>query len=178
MPATVNSTVIVLIPKVKNLQNITQYRPISLCNIIYKICSKVLANRLREILDEIIAEEQSVFIPGRLITDNVLVAYECIHSMRRKRGKQGWCAVKIDMIKAYDRVEWEYLEGIMRQLGFHDRWISLVMSCVTTVSFQVKVNGELLPVFSPTRGFRLGDPISMYLFLLCGEGLSCMLKKL
>ena len=101
MPATVNSTVIVLIPKVKNLQNITQYRTISLCNVIYKICSKVLANRLREILDEIIAEEQSAFVPGRLITDNVLVAYECIHSMRRKRGKQGWCAVKIDMIKAY-----------------------------------------------------------------------------
>ena len=81
------------------------------------------------------------------------------------------------MIKAYDRVEWEYLEGIMRQLGFHERWISLVMSCVTTVSFQVKVNGELLPVFSPSRGFRQGDPISPYLFLLCGEGLSCMLQS-
>ena len=94
--------------------------------------------------------------------------------MRRKRGKQGWCAVKIDMIKVYDRVVWAYLQGIMHQLGFHEHCISLVM---TTVSFQVKVNGELLPAFLPSRGFRQGDPISPYLFLLCGEGLSCMLQN-
>lgn len=177
MPEVVNKTVIVLIPKVKNPRNITQYRPISLCNVIYKICSKVLANRLREILDEIISEEQSAFVPGRLITDNVIMAYECIHAMRRKKGKQGWCAVKIDMMKAYDHVEWEYLQGVMLQLGFSEDWVSLVMKCVNSVSFQVKVNGELLPSFKPSRGFRQGDPISPYLFLLCGEGLSCMLKN-
>ena len=114
-----------------------------MCNVLYKICSKVLANRLRELLDEIIVEEQSAFVPGRLITDNVLAAYECILSMKRKKGKQGWYAVKIDIIKAYDRVEWAYLQGIMLQLGFQDEWISLVLPCVTTVMFQVKVNGEL-----------------------------------
>lgn len=122
LPEVINKTVIVLIPKIKNPRNITQYRPISLCNEIYKLCSKVLANRLREILDEIIAKEQSAFVPGRLITDNVITSYECIHSMKRKKGKQGWCAVKIDMMKAYDRVEWTYLQGIMLQLGFAEEW--------------------------------------------------------
>uniref|UniRef100_A0A453NLF5 Reverse transcriptase domain-containing protein n=1 Tax=Aegilops tauschii subsp. strangulata TaxID=200361 RepID=A0A453NLF5_AEGTS len=74
-------------PLPRNHSNITQYRPISLCSVIYKICSKVLANHLREILDEIFAEEQSAFVPGRLITDNFLTAYKCIDAMKRKKGK-------------------------------------------------------------------------------------------
>lgn len=124
----------------------------------------MLANRLREILDKLIAEEQSAFVPGRLVGDNVLTAYVCIHSMNRRKGKQGGCTVKIDMMKAYDRVGWVYLQGIMQKLGFEEARISLVMRCVSTVSFQVKVNGELLPPFIPSRGLRQGDPISPYLF--------------
>jgi hypothetical protein len=103
------------------------------------------------------------------------MAYECIHSTRKKKGRQG-CAVKIDMIKAYNRVEWAYLQGIMQKLGFDEQWISLIMRCVSTLSFQVKVNGERLETFKPSRGIRQGDPISPYLFLFCGEGLSSLLK--
>ena len=95
MPDALNQTTIVLIPKLKHPQELKNFRPISLCSVIYKVCSKILANRLRMFLDEIISAEQSAFVPGRLITDNVLVAYECTHYLRRKKGKTGACAMML-----------------------------------------------------------------------------------
>jgi hypothetical protein len=177
MPEIVNSTVLVLIPKVKNPEELTQFRPIALCNVLYKIFSKVISNWLPRILDDIISEEQSAFVPGKLITDNALIAYESIHYLKHKKGKSGACAVKLDMAKAYDRVEWQYLRSIMLQLGFKEAWVSLIMKCVESVTFSIRLNDHFSVAFKPTRGIRQGDPIPPYLFLLCAEGLSCMLKN-
>ena len=178
MPRGINNTYICMIPKTKNPQKITDYRPISLCNVIYKLISKVLVNRLKKILHSVINEAQSAFVPRRLITDNVVVAFETMHSIaKRKKGKAGSMAIKLDMSKAYDRVEWAYLGSMMRKMGFEEKWISLIMMCVTTASFSVLINGEPRGTITPSRGLRQGDPISPYLFLLCAEGLTALLRR-
>src|SRR3954470_1581141 len=134
LPLGLNDTSITLIPKVRHPQNISQYRPIALCPVLYKLAAKAVTNRMRLCMDDIISEEQSAFVPGRLITDNVLVAYESVHTMkRRKKGKNYSCAIKLDMMKAYDRVEWHFLEATLLRLGFSARFVRLVMKCVSSV---------------------------------------------
>jgi hypothetical protein len=155
----------------------SKFRPISLCNVLYNIASKVVANRLKMFLPDIVSEFWSAFVPGRLLTDSALIAYECLQTVRRQKNKKPFFALKIDMMKAYDRIEWEYLHGCLSMLGFATNWVNMVMRCVTSVRYAVKVNGELTTPVVPSRGIRQGDPISPYLFLLCTEGLSCLLQK-
>lgn len=172
-PTDLNCTNLVLIPKKENVETLGDVRPIALCNVLYKILAKVLANRLKKILPVTISENQSAFVPGRSITDNVLIAFEMIHFMRRRKSRQdGEVALKLDISKAYDRVRWSYLWYRMRIMGFSEKWIKWMKLCVTTVQYMVCLNGDSVGPIFPNRGLRQGDPLSPYLYLLCVEGLS------
>ena len=178
LPHPLNHTFLTFFPKIKNPITVSDYRPISLCNVLYKIFSKVLANRLKKILPKIISKQQSAFTKNRLISDNILVAFETLHSINvHKSTKSGYMALKLDMSKAYDRVEWIFLEQVMRKLGFNERWINLMTVCAKTVSYSMLVNGEPKGLIRPTRGIRQGDPLSPFLFLLCTEGLHSLISK-
>lgn len=121
----------------------------------------------------IILDEQSAFVPRRLISKNVIVAYEAMHSLRRKtRGKVGLLPLKLDMSKAYDRVEWSFLIAIMQRVVFSEKWVAIVWDCIELVSFSFIVNGTPQGLIFPSRGIRQDCPISPYLFLLCAKDFS------
>lgn len=156
----------------------SDWRPISLCNVIYKLLSKVLANRLKQVIPKCISLLQSDFIEGRYILDNALVAFEIIQYMKYKtKGKIGDVALKIDIGKAYDRVNWGYLKAIMGKMAFLDYWINRNMLCVESVSYSILFNYDKVGPIFPGRGLRQGDPLSPYLFIIFAEGLFSLIRQ-
>ncbi len=113
-----------------------------------------------------------------MTTDNALIAFECFHYLQKnKNPENAACAYKLDLSKAYDRVDWHYLEQAMIRLGFSHRWVGWIMECITVVRYPVKFNGTLLSAFAPTRGLTQGDPLSPFLFLFAADGLSLLLDE-
>ncbi|OMP00911.1 reverse transcriptase [Corchorus capsularis] len=176
-PEELNETLLVFIPKVQHPEYLKQFRPISLCCVAYKVITKVLVNRIRPHLGDLIAPTQVSFIPGRQAADNILLAQELIYTIRRCSSKNGLMAVKIDLAKAYDRVNWSFLRDTLREFGFSDKWIRLIMFCVESSKMAVLWNGEKLDSFLPQRGLRQGDPPSPYLFVLCMERLGHLIDR-
>ena len=151
--ANINRTNITLVPKINSPSKMSYFWPKSLSNVVYKLVSKVIANRLKNILPLIISENQSAFLSERLITDNELVAFELMHYVEHKKeGKENFMAVKLDMGKAYDCVEWGFIEKVMEKMCFHEKWIQLIMQCITTFSYFVIINGAVHGCIFPTRG--------------------------
>lgn len=150
-----NFTYIALIPKTKNPTKVTEFRLISLCNVMYKIISKVIANRLKVVLPHLISQNESAFILGRLIIDKILVEYETVHTMYTCMwGNVSYMAIKLDMSEAYERVEWRFLEAVLRRMGFTEIWINLIMMCVRSANYAILVNGEPVGRIFPSRGLR------------------------
>ncbi|RYR39566.1 hypothetical protein Ahy_A09g045127 isoform B [Arachis hypogaea] len=172
-----NTTLITLIPKIQTPEFITQFRPIALCNVNYKVITKILVNRIKPTLNDIIAPYQSSFVPGRNIQDNIIIAKEVMHSMKRMRGKAKFMAIKIDFEKAYDRINWDFLEKRLLEINMLRKCVGIIMKCVRTVKYNLLWNGSMTEEFSPKRGIRQGDPISPYLFVICMDALSQLIEK-
>ena len=178
MSHSLNHTNICMIPKITNPQTLSDYRPIALCNVQCKIISKCLVERLKSHLNDIVSDARAAFILGRLVNDNVMIAHEMMHSLKaRKRVSQSYMAMMTDVSKAYDRVEWHFLETTMRLFGFSEHWISWIMGTVRSVSYSILIHVIPHGTIQPQRGIRKGDPLSPYLFILCADILSHSIKS-
>ena len=167
----------VLIPKVAHPENIIQFRPISLCNSLYKLLSRILVQRLKPYMAEIINPCQAGFVLGRRTSDNIILVQEVIHTLRYRKGRTGYVAIKLDLEKAYDRLEWSFIQDTLVFFQFPPNLITLIMNMISSTWFHILWNGMPLPEIVPTRGVRQGDPLSPYLFILCLERLSLKLEE-
>jgi hypothetical protein len=175
LPKSLLSYFITLIPKVASPSKLGEYRPISLLGCIYKIIAKVLAARLAKVMDSVVATTQSAFIKGRNLVDGVMVVNEVIDSA--KRSGRACIILKVDFEKAYDSVDWGFLEYMLRRFGFGGKWIDWIKACVFAGNLSVLVNGSPTSEINIQRGLKQGDPLAPFLFLLVAEGFAGLMRS-
>jgi len=175
IPKGCNASFLTLIPKTENPQSLEEYIPISLVGCVYKILTKLLANRFKKVIGKVVDGTQSTFLSNRGLLDSVLVVNEVINELRRR--KKSGVVVKLDFEKAYDSVSWEFLFYMMRRLGFCEKWIQWIKACLESATVSVLVNGSPTKEFKPSRGLRQGDPMVPFLFLIVAQGLVGLVKE-
>lgn len=176
LPISINETLITHIPKELGSRRVEQFRPISLCNEIYKIISKYLPTDSRKFSPYVLVKNNLHF-QGRQIVENIILAGECIKSLQSKARKDKWCALKLDMAKAFDSDEWHYIINILKALWFSDKWCRMIHWCLSSTPISVSINDRHFGSMKLSTGIRQGDPLSTFLFILPAEDLSRLIKK-
>ncbi|CAK8536134.1 unnamed protein product [Lathyrus sativus] len=172
-----NGIVVTLIPKHYDAQSIKDYRPIAGCTTVYKIISKILTTRLGNVIGDIVHNSQAAFVPGQQIHNHILLAYELIKGYTRKGGTPR-CMLQIDLQKAYDMVNWDALECIMKEIGIPTQFSRWIMITVTSVTYKFNINEYHTKTIQAKRGLRQGDPISPILFVIIMEYLNRCFRKM
>ena len=164
-----------MIPKKGGAEDFKDYRPINLAGSLYKLLAKVLANRLKGVMRNLVNKAQNAFVGGRQILDALLIVNKVIDSMMKKKEKGILC--KLDIEKAYDQINWNFLFLVLQKMGFGERWVSWLRWCTSTTSFSVLINGSPASFFKSSKGLRQGDPLSSYLFVLGMEAFSMIIER-
>ncbi|XP_018512128.2 uncharacterized protein LOC103853200 [Brassica rapa] len=176
LPAATNATILSLIPKFPGASKITDFRPISCLNTVYKVLSRLLVARLKPFLPDLILPSQTAFVKDRLLVENTTLASELIHGYHKNKGSKR-IAIKVDIAKAFDILSWEFLLSSLEAIEVPQRFISWIKACICTTKFTVGYNGVVNGYFKGKRGLRQGDPLSPYLFVIAMNYLSMMLNE-
>lgn len=176
MSQSTNATLLSLVPKTESAEKMTDFRPIACCNVVYKIISKIMAHRLKGLLPKAIEMNQCAFVQGRLLLENVLLPTELVKDYHKPLVSSR-SAIKLDISKAFDTVQWSFIEAVLRAMRIPDLFVTWIMKCISTAAFSVSVNGELEGFFSSSRGIRQGCSLSPYLYVIVSNVLSKLLNK-